>query len=127
MQIEGTLKVINPEKQISATFKTREFVVTSDSSYPQHILIQLTQDKCEYLDGYSVGEQVKVSININGKEWQNQTTGEIKYFNSISAWRIERVQGHQTQGPPPAPADEYAPPIGNPSSFEEDSSDLPFN
>ena len=126
MQIEGTLKVINPEKQISATFKTREFVVTTDSSYPQHILIQLTQDKCEYLDGYSVGEQVKVSININGKEWINPQ-GEAKYFNSIQGWKIERVQEHQTQGPPPAPADEYAPPIGNPSSFEEEVSDLPFN
>ena len=125
MEVIGKVKVIGADQQISDKFKKRELVVTTDEQFPQMIMIEFTQDKCEYLDGYKAGEDVKVSINLKGREWINPQ-GEAKYFNSIQGWKIERVQGHQTQGPPPAPADEYAPPIGNPSSFEEDSSDLPF-
>ena len=126
MEVIGKIKVVGSHQQISDKFKKRELVVTTDEQYPQMIMIEFTQDKCEYLDDYRAGEAVKVSINLKGREWINPK-GEAKYFNSIQGWRIERLEQNGVQGPPPAPADEYAPPIGNPSSFEEDEkSDLPF-
>jgi hypothetical protein len=89
MDITGTLKVINDTKQVSDRFKSREFVLTDNSSqYPQHISFQLTQDKCDLLNGKAIGTEVKVHFNLRGREW-NSPTGETKYFNSLEAWRLE--------------------------------------
>lgn len=124
MEILGRVKVINPEQQISATFKKRELVVTTDEQYPQHIMIEFTQDKTDLLNSYTPGEQVKVSINLRGREWVNPQ-GETKYFNSIQGWRIEKMQPEAPQGnvaPMPA-ADAFEPA----SNFnEEEHDDLPF-
>ena len=124
MEILGRVKVINPEQQVSATFKKRELVVTTDEQYPQHIMIEFTQDKTALLDAYTQGEQVKVSINLRGREWVNPQ-GETKYFNSIQGWRIEKMQPEAPQGnvaPMPA-ADAFEPA----SNFnEEEHDDLPF-
>ena len=82
MEISGKVKVLNDEQQVSPTFKKRELVVTTDEQYPQHILIEFIQDKTDLLNNYNVGEQVKVSINLRGREWINPQ-GEAVYFNSI--------------------------------------------
>ena len=88
MEVTGKVKVINAEQQVSAAFKKRELVVTTEEQYPQHIMIEFTQDKCDLLNNYRPGEAVKVSINLRGREWTNPQ-GETKYFNSIQGWRIE--------------------------------------
>jgi hypothetical protein len=59
MEVTGKIKVVNPEQQISAAFK-RELVVTTEEQYP-HIMIEFTQDKCDLLNNYSVGETVKLA------------------------------------------------------------------
>lgn len=124
MEISGKVKVINAEQQVSAAFKKRELVVTTEEQYPQHILIEFTQDKCDLLNNYKVGEPVKVSINLRGREWTNPQ-GETKYFNSIQGWRIEKLQAEAPQGQvPPMPAKEAFEPA--PSFKEEEHDDLPF-
>jgi hypothetical protein len=90
MEISGKIKVINPTKEVSDTFKKRELVVTTEEQYPQHILIDFIQDKCSVLDSFNVGEAVTVSINVRGKEYINKN-GEVGYFNQLQAWKIERT------------------------------------
>ena len=75
----------------SNNFRKREIVVTTDEQYPQDILIEFVQDKCDILDNYKVGQNVKVSINLRGREWVNPE-GETKYFNSVQGWRIEALE-----------------------------------
>jgi hypothetical protein len=125
MEVSGKVKVINAEQQVSATFKKRELVVTTDEQYPQHIMIEFTQDKCDLLNNYNVGEAVKVSINLRGREWVNPQ-GETKYFNSIQGWRVEKLQPEApaTQQMPPMPAAEAFAPATNLN--EEEHDDLPF-
>jgi hypothetical protein len=124
MEVSGKIKVINPEQQVSASFKKRELVVTTDEQYPQHIMVEFTQDKCDLLNSYKVGEGVKVSINIRGREWVSPQ-GETKYFNSIQGWRIERLQAEApTAQMPPVPAAEAFEPATN--FNEEEHDDLPF-
>jgi translation initiation factor IF-3 len=125
MEILGRVKVINPEQQVSATFKKREIVVTTDEQYPQHIIMDFVQDKCDALNGVNVGEQVKVSINVRGREWVSPQ-GETKYFNTLQGWRIEKVQAETQQGTnvPPMPAAEAFEPASN--FKEEEHDDLPF-
>jgi hypothetical protein len=124
MEVTGKIKVISAEQQISPTFRKKELVVTTDEQYPQSIMIEFTQDKSDLLNNFSVGENVKVSINLGGREWVNPQ-GETKYFNSIKGWRIEKVQSEATtQAPPPMPAAAAFPPAT--SLNEEEPDDLPF-
>ncbi|PWA10201.1 DUF3127 domain-containing protein [Flavobacterium laiguense] len=124
MEVLGKIKVVNPEQQVSAAFKKRELVVTTDEQYPQHIMIEFTQDKCDLLSSYNIGEAVKVSINLRGREWINPQ-GETKYFNSIQGWRIERMAADApAQQAPPMPAAAAFAPVTNLN--EEEADDLPF-
>ena len=92
-KLSGTVKKVFPTVQVSEKFSKREFVVTeSTGMYPQDILFQLTQDKCTLLDGVNVNDSIEVSFNLRGREWTNPQ-GEVKYFNSLDAWRIDRLNG----------------------------------
>lgn len=99
-KLTGTVKVLNNTVQVSEKFSKREFVVTDTSSmYPQDIMFQATQDKCSMLDTVQTGEQVEVSFNLRGREWTSPQ-GEVKYFNTLEAWRIEKVGAAAPQGMP---------------------------
>ena len=125
MEVSGKVKVVSAEIQVSATFRKRELVVTTDEQYPQHIMIEFTQDKSDLLNNVAVGDAVKVSINLGGREWVNPQ-GETKYFNSIRGWRVEKLQTEVpvAQQMPPMPAAEAFAPA---TDFkEEEHDDLPF-
>ena len=124
MEVTGKIKVLGVEQQISTSFKKRELVITTEEQYPQSIMIEFVQDKTDLLNNCSVGETVKVSINLGGREWVNPQ-GETKYFNSIKGWRIEKIgsDAPQPQTPPMPPAAAFEPA----SNFtEEEHDDLPF-
>jgi len=131
MEIEGFLKEIYETEDVGTSgFQKRECVVTTNEQYAQHILIQFTQDKCNLLTSFRVGEKVKVDINLRGREWISPQ-GETKYFNTIQAWRISSVhdpsQNGRTTAPTPAQMQtnpqQYGP-TGNLN--EEEADDLPF-
>lgn len=125
MEVTGRIKVINPTQEVSASFKKRELVVTTDEQYPQTIMIEFTQAKVDDLNNFQAGEQVKVSINLRGREWVNPQ-GETKYFNTIQGWRIERLQQEAPAGQP-MPAMPAAQAFEPATSFkEEEHDDLPF-
>lgn len=107
MAIETTGKIykIFETKQITERFTKREFVVEiDDGKYPQHILFQMTGDRCDNLNSFSEGEEVKIQFNLRGREWTSPK-GEVKYFNSLDVWRLEPAQMTQQRGngnePPP--------------------------
>ena len=101
MQLKGKIKVINDELIITEKFKKREFVITDDSSqYPQDIILQLTQDRTDLIDSYSVGQEITASFNLRGREWTSPT-GEVRYFNTIEAWKIEGETIPATEVPAP--------------------------
>ena len=111
MEVQGSIKVIGEVQEISATFKKRELVLTTDEQYPQTLSIEFIQDKTDLLNSFDVGQNVKVNINLRGREWENPQTKEIKYFNSIQGWRIELTENKSD-------INEYLPPIYNLSPFE---------
>lgn len=127
-KLTGTVKVINDTVQISEKFSKREFVVTENSSmYPQDISFQLTQDKTSLLEGIQPNEQVEVSFNIRGREWTSPQ-GEVKYFNSLDAWRIDKV-GAGSGIPASGPSAMNIEPISAAKAeftVEKEDDDLPF-
>ena len=119
-KLKGNIKVINATVQVTGKFSKREFVINDTSSmYPQDILFQSVQDKCSMLDGYKEGDSVEVSFNLRGREWTSPK-GDIKYFNTLDAWRIEKVASGSVI-PEPSQASK---PIAQGGGAEDD--DLPF-
>jgi len=125
MEVTGKIKLVNPEQQVSASFRKRELVVTTEEQYPQTIMIEFVQDKADLLKNYNPGEEVKVSVNLTGREWVSPQ-GETKYFTSLRGWRIEKVQADnpmQQQAPPMPAAQTFEPAA---TFTEEEHDDLPF-
>lgn len=90
MELQGRIKMIDETKSFGGQgFRKREFVLTTDEQFPQHIMLEATQDKCDLLNNFKVGDNIKAHINIRGREWTNPQ-GEVKYFNTIQVWRIEK-------------------------------------
>lgn len=125
MEIQGKIKMIGETKTFGNNgFRKREVVVTTEEQYPQHILVEFVQDKTDLLNSFNVGQPIKISINIRGREWTNPQ-GEVKYFNSIQGWRIESLQTDESNPEiPPVPPMEAFEPADNLN--EEDHDDLPF-
>lgn len=120
--ITGVVKVIKETEQVTDTFKKREFVITDNSSsYPQDILFQLTQDRTGLIDDVKVNDIINVSFNLRGREWTSPQ-GEVRYFNSLDAWRVDKNQGA-------APTPTNIPPASAESAetlIDESDDDLPF-
>ncbi len=126
MEVQGKIKVIGETQTFGSNgFRKREVVVTTEEQYPQSIMIEFVQDKTDLLNAFAVGQNVKISINLRGREWTNPQ-GEVKYFNSIQGWRVESLEAAaagSTNMPPMPPADAFEP-ANDLDSKEHD--DLPF-
>jgi hypothetical protein len=123
MEIQGKIKMIDTTKEVGTSgFKKRDIVVTTDEQYPQDILIQFVQDKCEILDKFKVGENVTISINIRGRMWTDPTGKEV-YFNTLQGWLIKHDA--TTPAPTTVPVAEFAPAPKQPAGQVEDDG-LPF-
>ena len=124
VEVLGKIKLLGEIKTYGDNgFRKREVVITTQEQYPQHLLIEFIQDRCELLDSFNVGENVKISINLRGREWENPE-GEIKYFNSIHGWRIEKEEFTEKDIiPPPDDAPGFAEKSDEDNEVEDD---LPF-
>ncbi len=123
MELEGNIKLIGIEQTFGKHngFRKREVVLVTDEKYPQSILIEFTQDSCDLLDKFKEGQDVKIGINIRGREWVNPE-GVTKYFNSINGWRIESQEPtNETSAPT---RETFAPEDSTTDESEPD--DLPF-
>jgi single-strand DNA-binding protein len=86
-ELKGKIKAIFPTEQKTDKFKTRDFVVETEGDYPQMVKFQINQDKCNILDNFKEGQEVEVSFNLRGREWNG------KYFTNLEAWKVFGVQG----------------------------------
>lgn len=106
LEARGKLFKIFETKQITERFSKREFVLeVEDGKYPQTILFQLTGDRCANLDEYREGDEVRVEFNLRGREWTSPK-GEVKYFNSLDVWRMDRASASAGYGDEPPPPNE---------------------
>ncbi len=99
--VVGKLHVAGETKQVSERFSKREFVLeVADGKYPQFVSFQLTGDRVSALDEHQVGDQIRVTFNLRGREWKNPQ-GEVKYFNSLDVWKLESARQNDQRGNSP--------------------------
>lgn len=124
MEVFGKIKWLDETKTYGNNgFRKREVVITTEEQYPQNILVEFIQDKCDLLNAFQIGQNVKIGINLKGREWVNPQ-GETKYFNSVQGWRIEVVaESSDSEMPPMPPPPAFEPADGATNGPDDD---LPF-
>lgn len=102
-ELIGEILEISDTKQITDTFKKREFVLEIEETFNGKagmeikqipIKFEMKQAKCDDLDKFSVGEKVKVNFAISGRAWTKD--GNTTFFNSLDAWKVELVESKLT-------------------------------
>jgi len=107
-EVDGKLYRKFDTEQKTDSFRAREFVLEIEGQYPQLIKFQLTQDRCDLIDAYDEGNQLKVHFDLRGREWND------KYFTNLNAWRVEAAS-EDASAPAPAQKTRAAAPGGGPA------------
>jgi len=86
MEVKGTIKLINDTVAVGANnFRKRLVVLSTHEQTPQSLPIEFTQDKCDVLNNYRTGQDVVISINLRGNEYNG------KYYCNIQGWKIQAI------------------------------------
>lgn len=127
MEITGKLHKVFDTLQVSEKFTKRDFVIelSDNSQYPQYISLQLTQDKVSLVDNIAEGTELVVSINLRGRAWTSPQ-GEVKYFNTLEAWRIQVANGSAPTSTNTSREAKAPPPPAREPAKESEVDDLPF-
>lgn len=120
MEVQGKIIVLNDTESIGTKeFKKRLVVIQTDEQYPQTIPVEFTQDKTSLLNNFSIGDFVKIGINLRGAEWKG------RYFANINGWKIDKADSSLT-AQQQMPDREAVNPINNALPYEVDDNGLPF-
>ncbi|MCH2021523.1 MAG: DUF3127 domain-containing protein [Saprospiraceae bacterium] len=122
LSLTGKVYKIFETTKISDSFEKRDFVIETEDQYPQKVKFELTQSKCSLIDDLKEGENITVHFNIRGREWENTQKGEMVYFVSLNAWRIEKGQTNTLETDVPFPTADTVVPAETDSAAD----DLPF-
>ena len=126
MELQGTVKKVFETQTFASGFQKREMILLTQEQYPQPISIEFLSDKINLLDNLHEGENIKVGINIRGREWTNPQ-GEVKYFNSITGWRVEKATDSPSEAVHATPTAQPVATASNENPFaDEEDDDLPF-
>ncbi len=114
--LTGKIKLIQEAKTFDSGFTKREMVViVEDGKYPQEINIEFVQDKISLLDNLQPGQEVTVTFDIRGREYNG------RYFNNLQGWKIDTAGNDNAVA---AGSQSPAPPIAAPAEYVDD--DIPF-
>ena len=112
LKINGKIKLLMDQQSWDSGFTKREFVITTNEQYPQDVKLECIKDKTSLLENLSEGDDVEVSFNIRGNEYNG------KYYVNLQAWRLSKIGDQENIGSS-GPAPDFEP-VGD----EDD--DLPF-
>ncbi len=109
MEIEGKIiAVLPPREGVSArtgtAWKTQDYVIETHEQYPRKCCFNVFGSDKIQLFNIQVGEELRVSFDIDAHEYQG------RWFNSVRAWKVERIDPSMAQQPM-APAAPFAQPV----------------
>ncbi len=128
MEITGKIIAVLEARSGTSTrtgnaWKSQEYVIETHDQYPRRCCFRIFgEDKINNMH-IELGEELTVSFDIDAREYQG------RWFNDISAWKVERVQpGAQPAAAPAATPAAAAPAadIPAPAAPANEDEDLPF-
>lgn len=148
-QITGKIEVIGATASItskdgSKTYHKRELVLdctrynpNTGEPWENYPKFELSGNNCAILDQFQVGQRVTVDFSLRGVKYTDQTTGEIKYFTGVCAFKVQLAQQTYQNQPATALSNQqpqtmssgavpFPPQIDNNGMPIENKDDLPF-
>lgn len=109
--ITGRIHHIGDTEQKTERFRKRDFVLelAENPRYPQYVQFQLTGDRCESIEAFRQGDEIRVEFSLRGREWKGRD-GVTRWFNSLDVWTIDRAAEAGAPGDEP-PLPEEPPPF----------------
>jgi hypothetical protein len=100
IETTGIVYRIGETQKVTERFSKREFIVelADNPKYPQHVTFQCTGDRCELLNGLNEGDQVRIEFSLRGRLYTSKKTGKEECFNSLDAWKVDRVGAAKSAG-----------------------------
>ena len=104
MSIEITGKLVQKLQMQTGTSKAgntwqkQEFVIETGEQYPKKICANLWGDKADQLAQFSIGDMVKISVDLESREYQG------RWYTDVKAWKIEAATPGAVNAAPAAAA-----------------------
>jgi len=120
LEITGKLIKLLPEQTgagKNGNWVKQEFIIETTEQYPKKVCCSLWGDKVGAIKSVPPGEMVKVSFNVESREYNE------RWYTELRAWKIEANASGSTSEAPKAEIS------GDITSFTADSGeqdDLPF-
>ena len=111
MEVSGKIIAVLPVVTgtgAKGEWKKQTAVLETNDQYPKKVAFDMFNDK---IATFTNGEEVTVHINIDAREWQG------KWFNSVTAWKVEKGATVSHEEPAPAQSAPMA---------QQDTTALPF-
>jgi len=121
----GIIAEIGEVQTFNSGFSKRSVILDKDigdpSKYPNPLKFTFKKDKCDLLDGLSVGQRVKISFTVDGRKWDGPKG--TQYFVDLTGFKVEvlKADGSSAENcPPPA-----VPELGA-TMYDAVQDDMPF-
>ena len=123
--ITGKVKRIGELKKFSSGFSKRELVIDAGDRDGKEnpVSLQFKRDNAKLLEGLGFGAKVKISFAMDGREWPDPKTNEVKCFCDLTALKLEVLE--QGAAVPQKPAKEKGS-VSQPSIDDAEDGDVPF-
>ena len=97
MELAGkVIAVLEPRSGVSKTgneWKVQEYVIETHDQYPRKMCFDVFgADKIAQFN-IQVGEELNVYFDVDAREWNG------RWFNSIRAWKVDRVSAQAPVAP----------------------------
>jgi len=121
-KIVNILDIVSGTSKQGKEWSKREFVIEFGDKYKAKIAFTLFGEKMSLLDGYKLGDVVKVHFNIESREFN------FKWFHNVNAWKIENVESGNQAYTVNDISKQHGEQYNNATDVaeSESSSDLPF-
>lgn len=93
LEVSGQIIKLMPEQSGESQrgpWKKQDMIIETNEQYPKKIAITCWGEKVDEIQKLQAGAQIKVSINIESREYND------RWYTDIRAWRIEPMG--QSQG-----------------------------
>lgn len=126
LQVEGKVHHVGDTEVLTEKFQKRDLIIVIEDNpaYPEYVLFQAVQDRCDILETLNHNELVVVHFNLKGKMYEKRDGKGSSSFTSLQLWKIDRpdyVKPESTMAAKP----NTDRPVGTPADFRPGEDDLP--
>jgi hypothetical protein len=90
-KIRGKVVEIMQTQTFASGFSKRDIVVETGIQRPCPIKVSFKKDKAALLDGVAVGDAVIVEYALDGRQWQDPSSGSVRYFVDVTGLGVSVI------------------------------------